>query len=151
LRNWRRSLKAGDRRDRIHFVDSNVFFYAKIMDPEYGPACARVLQRIHDGHLTGVTSTLVTLEVANALRKFGLAQEVRDTLDSIFSLPLQVFDLQYSDLRNAVEIFQTYPISPYDCAHVAVMRRATTKSIISADRDFDKIREIERRDPKTID
>ncbi len=144
-------MKAGSRTDEIHFVDSNVFFYAKIMDPEYGAACGRVLQRIHDSHITGVTSTLVTLEVANALRKFGLARQVRDTLDSIFSLPLNIFDLQYSDIRNAVEIFERYSISPYDCAHVAVMRRATSNRIITADRDFDRIHEIERKDPKTID
>ncbi len=118
------------------------------MDPEYGSSSARVLREIHEGSIAAATSVLITLEVANALRKFGLARDVRGTVDSIFSLPIQVFDLDHSDIRNAISIFQRHLISPYDCTHVAVMRRVEISSIISADRDFDRIPEIKRKDPK---
>ncbi len=136
--------------EELHFVDSNVFFYAKIADTEYGPSCAKVLQMIHDGRITAATSVLVTLEVANALRKFGLAKEVKDTVDSIFSLNLMILGIDGSDIRNAIDIFHRHRISPYDCAHVAVMRRTEIRSIISADRDFEHISNIERRDPKSF-
>lgn len=38
----------------------------------------------------------------------------------------------------------------YDCVHAAVMKKAGVVDIISADRDFDKIDWIKRRDPKLI-
>lgn len=133
-----------------YYVDSNVFFYAKIMDREYGPSCAEVIKGIHGGRILGATSTLVALEVANALRKFGLGREVRDTVDSIFSLRMQVVSLEQSDLRNAINTFHKYLISPYDCAHLAMMKRLGAQVIISADKDFDKVAEIKRRNPKSF-
>jgi len=131
-----------------YYVDSNVFFYAKIMDREYGPSCAAVIKSIHGCRILAATSTLVALEVANALRKFGLSREVRDTVDSIFSLRMQVASFEQSDLRNAMNTFHKYLISPYDCAHLAMMKRIGAQVIISADKDFDKVAEIKRRDPR---
>ncbi len=134
--------------EELHFVDSNVFFYSKIMDAEYGTSCARVLRKIDERNIVAATSVLVTLEVANALRKFGLAKEVKDAIDSIFSLEITILNMESSDIRNAVDIFQQLRISPYDCAHVAVMKHAEITNIISADRDFDRVPDIERKDPK---
>jgi predicted nucleic acid-binding protein len=133
-----------------YYVDSNVFFYAKIMDRNYGPSCAEVIKSIHGGRILAATSTLVALEVANALRKFGLSREVRDTVDSIFSLRIQFTSLEQSDLRNAINTFHKYLISPYDCAHLAMMKRLGAQVIISADKDFDKVAEIKRRNPKSF-
>lgn len=137
-----------DSSEELHFVDSNVFFYAKIMDAEYGPSCAEVLRKIHNGEIIAATSALITLEVANALRKFGLMKEVKDTVDSIFSLEITILNVESSDIRNAIDIFHRHRISPYDCAHVAVMKHAEIKNIISADRDFERVSDIQRRDPK---
>jgi len=129
-------------------MDSNVFFYAKIMDAEYGPSCAALVRKIHDGEIMAATSVLVTLEVASALRKFGLTREVKNTVDSIFSLQIIILNLDSSDIRKAIDIFHRHHISPYDCAHVALMRRAQIKYIISADRDFENFPDIKRRDPR---
>lgn len=119
------------------------------MDKEYGPcARAQVIREIHQGKIKAATSVLVTLEAANALRTFGLAKEVKDTVDSIFSLSIRILNVDGVDMRNAIDIFQRHRISPYDCAHVAVMKRAEVSSIISADRDFERIPGIERKDPK---
>jgi predicted nucleic acid-binding protein len=143
-------LKTDRDSEELLFVDSNVFFYAKIMDREYGPSCAQVLRKIHERKIMAATSVLVTLEVANALRKFGLAKEVKDTVDSIFSLGILILNVDGSDIRNAIDFFHRHRISPYDCAHVAVMKRAEVSSIISADRDFDRVPGIKRKDPKHL-
>ena len=55
------------------FIDSNVFFYAKIMDREYGEKCARVLRGIEAREIDAAASALIIVELANALRKFGLS------------------------------------------------------------------------------
>jgi len=134
----------------VYFVDSNVFFYAKIFDRVYGGACAGVLDKIERGELEAVTSTLVVVELANALRKYGLGDEVRDVVDAVFSLDIRVFEVDSIDVRNAAGIFDEFRVSPYDCVHAAVMKKAGVVDIISADRDFDRIEWIKRRDPKLI-
>lgn len=134
----------------IYFIDSNIFFYAKILDREYGDACAKILRKMEMGEIKAVTSTLVIVELANALRKYGLSREVRAVVDAVFSLDIQVFEVDPLDVRIAAQIFDEFKISPYDCVHVAVMKKAGIEEIISADKDFDKINWIRRLDPKTL-
>lgn len=133
-----------------YFIDSNVFFYAKMLDRKYGDACAKVLDKIVRGELEAVTSTLVVIELANALRKYGLSDEVKDVVNAVFSLDIGVFEVDSFDVRTAAGIFNEFRISPYDCVHAAVMRKARIVDIISADKDFDKIAWIKRLDPKLV-
>jgi len=134
----------------VCFIDSNVFFYAKILDREYGNACTRVLGKIEKGEFGAVISTLVVVELANALRKHGLSDEVEDVVDAVFSLDIRIFEVDSIDVRTAASIFDEVRVSPYDCVHAAVMKKAGIVDIISADRDFDKIEWIKRRDPKLV-
>ena len=94
------------------------------MDGEYGVACAEVLRKIEDRRISAATSTLVVLEVANSLRKFGLTKQVKDVVDSIFSLELRILEMSGFDVRNAIQISERLNINPYDCAQVAVMQHA---------------------------
>ena len=132
-----------------HFIDSNIFFYAKIMDKEYGEDCAKILNTIVRGELKAATSSLGIIELANALRKYGLSNEVTYVVDAVFSLNIPILQVDPLDVRNAMEIFNEFKISPYDCTHAAVMRKAGTNKIISADREFEKITWIKRIDPKS--
>ncbi len=79
--------------------------------------------------------------------KFGLSREVRREIAAILSLPLRLEDLEPIDASKASRLFEVYRISPYDCAHVAIMEKIGAKQIVSADRDFDRVEEIERIDP----
>ena len=132
----------------VYFIDSNVFFYAKILDREFGDACAKILDKILKGELRVVTSVLVIIELANALRKYGLGEEVKNIIDAIFSLDIQVYEIDSLDVRTAATIFDESRISPYDCVHVAIMKKAGIVHMLSADKDFDKIAWIRRLDPK---
>ena len=57
------------------YIDSNIFFYAKIMDKKYGEACASIIEKIGKGIKASISS-LVILEAANALKKYGMEKEV---------------------------------------------------------------------------
>jgi len=119
-----------------YYIDSNIFFYAKIMDKEYGEACARILSMISRGELQVITSSLTLIELSNTLRKYGLGDQVTGVVDAVFSLDFQIIQVDPTDVRNAMEIFDKFRISPYDCTHVAIMKKAETSNIISVDRDF---------------
>ena len=106
--------------------------------------------KIEKGEFGAVISTLVVVELANALRKHGLSDEVEDVVDAVFSLDIRIFEVDSIDVRTAASIFDEVRVSPYDCVHAAVMKKAGIVDIISADRDFDKIEWIKRRDPKLV-
>ena len=48
----------------------------------------------------------------------------------------------------AMGFFDECGISPYDCVHASLMKRVGAVNIISADKDFDKVKWMKRLDPK---
>ncbi len=131
-----------------HFIDSNIFVYARTRDKKYGSACAHILEQVAAGKLPSATSTLAILETSNALKKIGLHSEVVNEVQAIYSLPITVYDLLNVDVRLATKIFGDTQVSPYDCAHAAIMKRTGLRAILSADgRHFDRVPGITRVDP----
>ena len=133
-----------------YYLDSNVFFYAKIRDRKYGDACASILHQVVEGKLSGATSTLALVETSNALRKYGKSSDVPDEMGAIYSLGLTVHELLNVDVRLATEIFAQTRVNPYDCAHAAIMKRNGLRNIISADTHFKDIAGITRTDPLSV-
>jgi predicted nucleic acid-binding protein len=133
------------------YLDSNVFFYARIMDRGFGEACARVLRSVESGELEGSISSLVPLEVANAMTKYGLGAGVSDEIRAMFSLGLEVHPLDGTDAREVADVVGKTGASPYDCAHAVVMRRYGIREVVSADRDFDRFDWVRRIDPGSFE
>ncbi len=80
--------------------------------------------------------------------KFGMADGVESEVDAIYSLPITVHELLNVDIRLATQVFQKTRVSPYDCAHAAIMRRTGLRLIVSADsRHFDHVPGLKRIDP----
>jgi hypothetical protein len=131
------------------YIDSNVFFYAKILDARYGEACAEIVENIAKAELEATASTLVVLETANALVRYGLTNAVKDEIDAICSLGMTLSPVDDIIIRWAGDIFRESGISPSDCVHVATMKKFGVTEILSADKDFDKISGIRRIDPKS--
>ena len=132
------------------YIDSNVFFYAKIMDRAYGKSCSGVLKGVVSGRLKASVSSLVPLEVANALAKYGLGVEVPAEIHAIFSMGLEIYPIEGADVRETAEVQNETGVSPYDCAHAVVMRKFGLREIISADMDFDKFHWLKRIDPRSF-
>ncbi len=132
------------------YLDSNVFFYARIMDRVFGRPCASVLKSVASGETKAAISTLVPLEVANAMKRYGLASGEADEIRAIFSLSLEVYPLEGPDTREAADVVEQSGASPYDCAHAVVMRRYGLKEIVSADKDFERFDWLKRIDPRSF-
>lgn len=130
-----------------YFLDSNIFVNAKIRDRKYGSSCARIVTDLAEGRFSAATSTLALVEVSNALRKIGLPREVSLELNAIYSTGIIVNELLNVDVRLAAELFKASGVSPYDCAHAAIMKRTRLDTIISTDQHFEEIRGIRRLDP----
>ena len=130
-----------------YFLDSNIFVNAKIHDRKYGQSCASIITDLTRGRLLAATSTLALVEVSNALRKLGLARELAQELNAIYSTGITVTELLNVDVRLMAELFQASGVGPYDCAHAAIMKRIGLDKIISTDPHFESIPGIKRLDP----
>jgi predicted nucleic acid-binding protein len=130
-----------------YFLDSNIFVNAKIRDRKYGSSCARIITDLAEQRLSAATSTLALVEVSNALRKIGLSREVAQELNSIYSTGITVSELLNVDIRLMADLFKASGVSPYDCAHAAIMKRIGLDTIVSTDPHFESIPGISRLDP----
>jgi hypothetical protein len=123
----------------LAYIDSNVFFCAKILDAKYGEACVSIVKDIAKAKLKAAISVLVILEVANTLRKYGLRDEIKNEVDALYSLNMVVNEVDSAIIRGAIDLSYKTGISPYDCVHAVTMKELGISRIISADKDFDKI------------
>ncbi len=129
------------------FIDSNIFFYSIIMDKKYGKYCADIIRDVYNGCLRAYISSLILLEVANALRKFRVV-DLPMKIKAVLSLPISLIEIDSKDILDAIDLAGKYNISPYDAAHIIAMRKMEINTIISADKDFDNVEYIKRLDPK---
>ncbi len=135
------------------YLDTNVFIYAIEQHPEYGQACKAILQKVQDGKLSVACSQLVLVEVISVLKKLNsllvkggkTPLDIRANVDAILSLPVTWFELNVFIIKRAAEY--DYSISGVDYIHAATMEVNNISTLISADRDFDKVDFVKRRDP----
>lgn len=118
-----------------YFIDSNVFFYAKIGDKKYGECSKKVIRKIYENKIESYIDSVILLEVANALSKFFQDKNIiREELLAIMSLPLTVIEITKDDIVESSKIRE---LKPYDALHLYIANRVGAR-IISADSDFDK-------------
>ena len=71
-------------------------------------------------------------------------------LQDIYALNLDILPVAKGETGRMIELATKYKdghITPRDLVHVAVMLTNNIKKIISTDKDFDHIEEIQRIDP----
>ena len=137
------------------YIDANIVIYAVTHDPKYGSACAAVLKDMKEGKLEAVASSLVVLEIMNALQRFNASHrrqletpiEVSEVVNALFSLPIEWVDMTVLVMEKTLpHIAVTHPS---DAVHLATMEIEGITKIITADHDFDRIDGVSRIDPLT--
>jgi len=118
------------------FIDSNVFLKRWI-----DPNCAKLIESLdREKHCTSV---LVLAEVHHLLTKKNI-NGVFDYLRSILGT-ISVFDFTQEDLFNAIKSPDSFDIN--DKINIEVMKRNNISTIISFDKDFDRVKTIKREEP----
>ena len=135
------------------YLDTNIIIYAIGKHSEYGKACEKILLDIESGKLKASSSILVLVEVINVLKKINkiLKKEkkaqldIKRNIDAILSLPIIWLELNFLIIKIASEY--DYDVSGVDYIHLSSMELNSIAKIVSADKEFDKIRFVERIDP----
>ena len=131
------------------FIDANVPIYAAGADHPYKEPCSRILRMAADepGHF--LTDAEVLQELVHrylALGRWALGREVLRAFAT--ALQGRIEPVHAEDVLSAGHLADRHPgISARDLVHAAVMQRLGVWRIASADRDFDRMRDVERLDP----
>ncbi len=123
------------------FVDANFLIYLNLGVKEVEDYYLKLLSEE-----SLATDPLVLDEVIYvSKKKYGVRLE--DTLDFLDNIVLPnsvVLPVTINEYRRAREVMLKYSVSPSDALHVAVMLNNSIRRVLSEDRDFDRVKEVER-------
>jgi len=131
-------------------LDSNIIVYALNSDlPEYR-YCKSLFEKVAKGEEIIAVPSIVFMESYHALVyafKFDSAEVKKKLIAIIDSENIVIFEISTSTILYAFEIAGQYKIGGRDSLISASLLENNIKKIYSHDKDFDKIKEIDRLDP----
>ena len=136
------------------YVDSNIFLYPaiyKLETVEEARESKEFLLKISEGSVEACTATITWDEVVWVVRKiFGLKPSI-ELGRMLLEFPnLKFLNVKRSVVLRAQSLMEKYKIKPRDAIHAATALENGIETIVSYDRDFDKLEEIKRLVPRIL-
>ena len=133
------------------YVDSNIFLYPVIYDADELAEAKRskkLLLKIARGDIKACTATISWDEVVWAIRKIFGPKPSLEQGRKFLSFPnLKLLGVRKSVVLKAQELMEKYGLKPRDAIHAATALENRTTTIVSYDRDFDEVKEVNRTEP----
>ena len=120
-------------RTRKAYIDTNVFIYAAVHHPSFGPPCARVLREAYRGSFTPCGSLLVAVELLGAMSRLR-PSAARRVVEDYFLIVREVLPLTVEVLELACIVNEVVNLR-YDAIHLAVMALGGVEVVITYDVD----------------
>ncbi len=129
----------------MRFVDTNVFIYVLVKSPEKDYKISqRILRRIENGEETA-TSLAVIQEVVDWLEYNNRKKEVRSFLTAANSyLTMNKLNTTWDDFLTALNDVDEYNVDFVDALTLRTMKKNKINEIYTNDKDFDRVKSIER-------
>jgi predicted nucleic acid-binding protein len=131
------------------FVDANVPMYAAGRPHTLKEPCQQILLLISERPRAFFTNSEVLQQLLHryrAIRGWDLGRSV--LRDFALLMRGRVEPVYAQDVEEAASLADRQPeLSSRDLIHLAVMTRVGTQRIVSADRGFDRVPQVERLDP----
>jgi predicted nucleic acid-binding protein len=129
----------------MRFVDANVFIYVLVKSPEKDYQISqRILRRIENGEETA-TSLAVIQEVVDWLEYNNQKKEARSFLTAVNSyLTMNKLNTTWNDFLTALDDMDEHNIDFVDALTLQTMKKNKINEIYSNDKDFDRVKSIER-------
>jgi len=136
------------------YIDSNIFLYPAIYKPETVKEAREskdFLLKVSEGLVEAYTATITWDEVVWVVRKmFGLKPSIELGRKLLVFPNLKLLNIKRSVVLRAQRLMEKYKIKPRDAIHAATALENGIETIVSYDRDFDKLDEIKRLDPRSL-
>jgi predicted nucleic acid-binding protein len=124
--------------------------YAAGRAHRYKAPCRRMLEAVARGDVEAITDTEVIQEIAYRYHAIGRPEGLALAEEFLGLMPV-VLPVTRADLGRSLELQRRYPsLRPRDAIHIAVMLEAGVNRILTADRHFDEVSEVERVDPADL-
>lgn len=129
----------------MRFVDANVFIYVLVKSPEKDYQISqRILRRIENGE-EAATSLAVIQEVVDWLEYNNRKKEARSFLTAVNSyLTMNKLNTTWNDFLTALDDMDEHNIDFVDALTLQTMKKNKINEIYSNDKDFDRVKSIER-------
>lgn len=136
----------------MYFIDTNVFIrYLTQDNKEQSAQAYELLKRVEAGLFIVTTSEAVITEIIHVLESKALydlpREDIRTHLNNILSF--KGLKLSYKNLyKRALDIYVQYSIDFVDALSVAYMEKKNINTVISFDKDFNKIPQLKTTEPE---
>jgi predicted nucleic acid-binding protein len=128
----------------VIFVDSNVPMYlVGASHPNKDLSRLLLQQAVADGEVL-VTDAEVLQEILHRYVAIGRREAIGDAIAATLGVVDEVYPIERSDVLRARTVLDETPLSARDALHVAVMRRHGVARILTFDRGFDAVADLER-------
>lgn len=126
-------------------VDSNVPMYLIGADHPHKVDAQRWLERLAADREPLVTDAEVLQEILHRYRAIDRSDAIQPAFDALFGIVDEVLPVGRETVEGAKgELLARWDLSARDALHVAVMREHRVTRILSFDRGFDRVPDIER-------
>jgi predicted nucleic acid-binding protein len=146
-----------------YFIDTNIFMYAagkphEFKEPcvdilsrvQFKEPCVDILSRVQSGELNAAIDTEVFQEILYRYHHIDLSDKGTDLAWSMMDLGLNVLPVTKKDIEISLYFYQQYRdkgVLPRDIIHAATMVQNGLETIVSVDKHFDIIEEVQRIAP----
>lgn len=134
------------------YIDSNVFILPVVGEKsDRAAGAARVLERIEKGTIVAFTSALTWDEVVWVVSKVMGEADGRQVGRKLLTFPgLRFLDVTPSTLAKSQGLCEELDLSPRDAIHCASAMIKGIRSVVSDDKDIEKVPGIARRAPEAF-
>jgi len=134
------------------FIDTNIPMYAAGAPHPLKEPCQKVILAIASGEIDAITDTEVFQEILYRYIHIGKREIGIKLFDHFHRIMLgRILPIEEQDILLTRELAEKLThLSPRDLIHLAVMKRAGIKEIITTDKGFDNIPEIRRIHPSAF-
>jgi predicted nucleic acid-binding protein len=133
------------------YIDSSIFIYPAIYDPDAIPEAARAKAKLHEiasGSIEASTSTLTWDEVTWVVRRlFGSEKAAAQGASFLKLHNLKLLKVDLEIISQAQTLLERYDLKPRDAIHAATAMRNGIDKILSYDEDFDTLPNLVRVAP----
>lgn len=135
------------------FLDANIPIYAAGRPPPLKAPAARILTLVAEHPEAFITDVQVVQELLHRYTALKLWDAGREVVTQFLTLMEgRIEAVLVDDIRRAAELANEHrDVAARDLLHAAVMLRVGADAIVSADRDFDRIRGMTRLPPAAVD
>jgi predicted nucleic-acid-binding protein len=135
----------------MDFLDTNVILrYLTRDDPVKAERCFELFQRVKRKEVKLTTSEAVLAEVVYVLSSRSVYNQTREQVRNLLLPIISLSGLLVPHRRlflRALEVYAVTNMDFEDCLSLSHMERLKIKTILSYDRDFDRVNTIQRREP----